>query len=281
MMTSTVDAVIVSFNSEKHLVACIRAVRAWSRLGRVIVVDNASVDASVAVARAWADDVVVSTRNLGYGAGQNMGITRSGADYVLLLNPDARVVPEALERGFAQIDGCCNIAAVQGTIRRSADGHPERTHGREPGLADLAAHRFRLRQRVGEGALRRIAPLVGRRDFADRVPAGPVRTPFLAAVAPLVRRAAFDDVGGFDEGYFLYAEDVDLSHRLCIRGWRLMAIPDEWALHAGGASSADTPRRREDEWWRAHRRLVEQHWTGTRRTLGLALTRRHAGTVHG
>jgi GT2 family glycosyltransferase len=271
----TVDVVIVSYNSTNDLPGCIAAVRHWHHTGRVIVVDNASTDDSASVAHELADEVVVSEQNVGYGAGQNLGVSRASAPFFLALNPDARVVPDALERGLVLAEGHPEIAALQGVILRARDDAPERTHGREPGLADLVSHRLRLRQRFGEGVLRRAAPMFGLRYFSDRVPSGAVDTPFLAAVAPLIRRSAFLAVGGFDERYFLYAEDIDLSRRLRMRGWRLLSLPDTWAYHEGGASTAAEPALRDNAWWQAHRRFVEQHWTGPRRTVGLALTRRY------
>jgi GT2 family glycosyltransferase len=188
-------------------------------------------------------------------------------------------VPAGLEAGFELLRVRDDVAAVQGVVRRAADHDLERTFGREPGLADLVAHRLRLRQRVGERVLRLAARFVGLRHFAVRLPdAATVPTPFLAAVAPLIRAAAFAEVGGFDEDYFLYAEDVDLSRRLRRAGWSLLSMTDPWAEHQGGASSAGTPGLRDRYWWQAHRRLVEKHWTGMRRAAGLALTHAYAGT---
>lgn len=272
-MTEQVDVVIVAYNSAGHLPAAIAAARAWPRTGRVVVVDNASTDDSETVARTHADRVVVSERNRGYGGGQNLGVRQTESPVVLALNPDALVEPDALEGGYRLLHEQRDVAAVQGVVLRAGDGKPERTHGREPGVADLLAHRLRLRQRVGEGVLRRVAPLLGLRYFSERVPSAPVDTPFLAAVAPLLRRRAFDEVGGYDADYFLYAEDIDLARRLRARGWRLVSLPDVWARHEGGASSASRPTVRDDLWWRSHRRLVQQHWTGARRAVGLALTR--------
>jgi GT2 family glycosyltransferase len=68
----------------------------------------------------------------------------------------------------------------------------------------------------------------------------------------------------------LYAEDVDLCHRLRVRGWSCVAVPQAWARHEGGASSASTPHRRALLWWTSHRRLVTTHWRGVRRLAGLA-----------
>ncbi len=272
-MSGAVDVVIVTFNSASSLPAAIAAVRGWGRTGRVIVVDNASSDDSVAVARSLADIVEANDTNPGFGTGQNTGVARVETPLFLALNPDAIVDPAGLENGYALLTAQPDVAAVQGVVLRQRDGQPERTHGREPGLADLVSHRFHLRQRLGEPVIRRVAPMLGLQYFTDRVPTGAVDTPFLAAVAPLVRRLAFDGVGGFDSGFFLYAEDIDLSRRWRDAGWRLVSLPDVWAYHVGGASTATNLPVRDAEWWRGHRRFVELHWTGVRRRLGLALAR--------
>jgi len=268
-----VDVVIVTYNSAAHLRNAITAARSWLRTGRVIVVDNASADDSAADATELADAVVLCDTNRGFGAGQNLGAARVTTDVFLALNPDAMVIADGLERGFELLSAQPNIALVQGVVTRRVDGAVERTHGREPGLADLLAHRLRLRQRVGERLLKAVAPLLGLGYFSHREPAAPVvDTPFLAAVAPLVRTDAFRAVGGFDEEFFLYAEDVDLARRLRAAGWRLASLDGAWAVHEGGASTAGRPLVRDAEWFRGHRRLVRQHWTGSRRVAGLALT---------
>jgi N-acetylglucosaminyl-diphospho-decaprenol L-rhamnosyltransferase len=272
-MTGPVDVVIVAYNSAEHLAACVAAVRAWASSGRVIVVDNASPDDSGVVAARVADEVVASDANTGFGGGQNLGAARVQSEFFLMLNPDARVVPAGLDTGLDALRADPKVAAVQGQVRRAADGELERTFGREPGIADLVAHRFKLRQRVGERALKAIAPLLGVGYFTRRTPDEPaVDTPFLATVAPLVRTAAFRAVDGFDEDYFLYAEDIDLCHRLCAAGWRLRSLRTEWAEHVGGASTAGRAEVKDAEWWRGHRRFVAQHWTGARRRIGLALS---------
>ncbi|MEY2417927.1 MAG: hypothetical protein QOG90_607 [Actinomycetota bacterium] len=269
----SVDVVIVAYNSAAHLEACVAAARAWSACGRVIVVDNASLDSSLEVAHAVADVVVASPANRGFGAGQNLGAARVETEFFVALNPDARVIAAGLDGGVAAMRANADAAATQGLIRRAADDALERSCGREPGVADLLAHRFRLRERVGERVLKTIAPLVGLRYFSDRAPAAPVQdTAFLAAVAPLVRTSAFREIGGFDESYFLYAEDVDLCHRWRAAGWRLLALQTEWAQHVGAASTEGRRDVKDAEWWRGHRRLVTQHWTGARRAIGLALS---------
>lgn len=268
----TVDVVIVAYESESSLRACIAAVRSWSETGRVVVVDNASQDRSVDVARACADLVLELPVNAGFGAGQNAGVSHATTDWVLLLNPDAFVDPAGLESGFRHIAGHPGVAMVEGVIRRSRDDVTERWCGSEPGVRDLVARLLRLRERLGEARLRRFARLAGARDYSDRTVSEARDVDFLAAVAPLVRRQAFVDVGGFDESMFLYAEDVDLCRRLHDRGWSLAALPVPWADHVGGASSEGRRDRRETLWWESHRTLVDKHWTGPRRWVGMFVT---------
>ena len=98
------------------------------------------------------------------------------------------------------------------------------------------------------------------RDHAERVPEGPVEVDALAATAVLVRRTAFESVGGFDESYFLYGEDLDLCRRLRHAGWRLVALPDAWATHASGGS-AESDWSREANWWRGTMQFGAEQWT--------------------
>lgn len=270
--TDRVDVVIVSYDSARTLAACVEAVRAWGRVGDVIVVDNASTDDSVAVASELGARLIALSRNVGFGAGQNTGVAASRTEWLLLLNPDATVDVHGLETGLRHLRDYERVAMVQGAIRRAADGEPERWCGVEPRLRDLVARALRLRERIGDRRLQRLARLVGRSDYAARTVQEPSEVEFIAAVAPLVRRRAFADVGGFDETIFLYAEDIDLCRRLRTSGWSLVALPGPWASHVGGGSSAGRDRLRSRLWWRSHRRFVEKHWRGPRRWAGLALT---------
>lgn len=269
--TRDVDVVVVSHNSQAVLEAAIRSVRAWDRTSKVVVVDNGSLDGSVSIAERLADETIVST-NIGFGGGQNLGVGQCRAEWVLLLNPDAVVDVGGLERGYQYASGQSAVAMVEGSIRRSADSGVERWCGSEPGLLALFARLSRLRERMGEERLKRAARWVGIADYADRDVIDPTRVEFLAAVAPLVRRSAFDQVGGFDDDIFLYAEDIDLCRRLREAEWSIVAIPWHWAEHVGAASSGGYEARRAVLWWQSHGVFVRKHWTGPRRWTGLLLT---------
>src|SRR5206468_1727798 len=176
--------------------------------------------------------------NPGFGAGQNHGVTLTSAPYVLLCNPDAEVVADAVVAGADLLATHPDVAAVQGVIVNRATGQPERSAGVELGplhlLGRAVGAKRLLRFRAGRALARRV-PGLG--DHARRVPAGPVEVESLAATAVLVRRGAFDSVGGFDESYFLYGEDLDLCRRLRAGGWKLRAVPEVWATHASGGSA--------------------------------------------
>src|SRR4051812_34711592 len=195
-MSPDVDVVVVTYQSAGHVGACLRAVKAWDRVASVTVVDNASSDDSAALAEAEADHVIRLEHNVGFGAGQNIGVAAGAARYVLLLNPDALVDVAGLTAGAAFLDGRPTVAAVQGEVRRTADGELERSSGREPGLADLVSRLFHLRQLLGEQRLKRLARRAGAAYFADRRLTEERAVDFLACVAVLMRREAFDGIGG-------------------------------------------------------------------------------------
>lgn len=257
---SHVDVVIVTYRNEHSIEACLRSALAIPQVDRVLVVDHGA-DRCAALAASVGAEVVVDATNPGFGAGQNRGVAMTDAPYVLLLNPDAVMDPEALAGAIARLDAEPTIAALQGVVRSGSDGSVERSQGVELGPLHLLGRALGARRltahSIGRALGRRVALLA---DHVTREPLGAVDVEYLAATALLVRRKAFDDVGGFDTGYFLYGEDIDLCRRLRRRGWRLVALPGPWAVHENGASSASRPER-ELQWWRGTMRFAAGWWT--------------------
>ena len=237
----------------------------------VVVVDHGA-DGSAYLAGAFGARAVCNVDNPGYGAGQNQGMALTTASYVLLVNPDAVVDPEGVAAGVALLDAESDVAAVQGVIRNRGTGKPERSQGVSLGPVHLLGRAFGVRRLLGLAAARRLAralPAVA--DHVERVPDRPAEVDSLAAAAPLVRRSAFEEVGGFDEGYFLYGEDLDLSRRLRRAGWRLVALPVPWAEHVSGASSAGWWER-ELVWWEGTLRYAALWWSSTQWAMAVAAT---------
>ncbi len=267
-MSADVDVVIVAFGSRDVIGERVERVKAMPGVGRVVVVDNGD-DGSGAVAAAAGATVVEQPWNPGFGAGQNVGVRATSAPFALLLNPDAELEPKAAAAGAAFLRDHSDVGAVQGAIL-GWSGEAERSQGRELGPLHLWGRalgaRRALRLSPVRAAARRVPTLA---DHADRVPEGPTDVAALAATALLVRRAAFDAVGGFDESYFLYGEDLDLARRLRGSGWRLVALPDVWARHESGGSAASWWDR-ELSWWQGTMVFAARWWRRPSWTAALA-----------
>lgn len=204
----------------------------------VVVVDNGDdypLDAAALAAAAASVEVrvVAAGRNLGYGPGANLGVASltSDADLVALVNPDVELVSPDLLASLAEVAARPGV----GLVSPHLDSAKYRWAAslRFPTAATLAANM--ASRRLGDGQVERFARFVG------HVPAGDRRPRFVAhtnGAFQVVDRAAFVAVGGFDERYFFYAEELDLCWRLARAGWRRAYLPDVSARHAGGASSA-------------------------------------------
>lgn len=236
----------------------VAAAAALPGVAQVVVVDHGS-DGAADIAEGAGASVVRDESNPGFGAGMNHGVARTSAPAVLLLNPDAAMRPAAVAAGLDHLAGDASIAAVQGVIVNRGSGAPERSAGTEIGPMHLIGRAVGARRWSTTRLGRATAHRLGVGDHVDRVPQGPVDVENLAATALLIRRGAFDSVEGFDERYFLYGEDLDLCRRLRVAGWRLVALPEEWADHVSGGTAASAWER-ELTWWRGTMRFAAQWW---------------------
>ena len=228
-MTASVAVGIVTYDSAGYLPRCLDAVRAQSVApAEVLVWDNGSADASVAVARARRIPVVAAGRNLGFAAAANELIRRTTADLLLLLNPDAYPDPEYLARTARVMERHAEVGSVTGKLLRAAPaGSP---------VIDSTGHvLYRSRYVVNRGENE---PDRGQYDTPGEVFG-------VCAAAALYRRAMLEDVrvgpDYFDPSFFAYLEDVDLDWRARLRGWRAYYEPSAVAWHERGhAGKRDT-----------------------------------------
>lgn len=259
-MSGPIDTVLVAYRSEDVIGAAVHRARALG--GSVVVVDHGD-GASAARAAVSGAVAIHDPSNPGFGTGQNRGLAFTGADLVLLCNPDAEIVPEAVAAGAETLRARPDVAMVQGAIVNRATGEPERSAGVEVGPVHLLGRALGAKALLGAAPvawLARRSTLL--RDHAERVPAEPVEVQSLAATAVLVRRSALEAVGGFDESYFLYGEDLDLCSRLRAAGWKLLAVPEVWASHTSGGS-ARSGWHREANWWRGTMQFGAGRWSAT------------------
>lgn len=231
-----VAAVIVNYNVGDLARACIDSLRA-DGVERIVVVDNASGDGLVDTLRREEPDIdlVALERNLGFGAGVNRGVARTNAPFVEVANPDevveagaTKALVDALVRdpGLALVGP--RIDDLEGRVYPSARTFPD--------LGVAAGHAFLYLVWPDN-------PFSRRYRMTEWDHASACDVDWVAGTHFVVRREAWDEVGGFDEGYFMYLEDVDLCWRLHRRGWRVGYEPAARVTHAIGRSTDQTPYR--------------------------------------
>jgi GT2 family glycosyltransferase len=223
MCAPQVTCIVLNWNGWQDTLRCLEALGRcnYSRLS-VVVIDNNSSDSSVDKIRAAYPDVVVlkSKTNLGFAGGNNIGIRYAfahGADYVWLLNNDAWPSPDALSALVARSLSACKVGAVA-SICYFADSPQE--------IQAWGGSRVNLW--VGYSKL-----------VTD--PQEDAALDALNGTSMLISRAALDEVGLLDEGFFLYWEDTELCFRLRKRGWRIVAAPASKVLHKVNGSTGGNP----------------------------------------
>ena len=227
-----VSAVVVHYRTLPDTIAAIRSLAANAPQTKVVVVDNASGDSvsSALATEAPAAKVLVASENVGYGGGCNRGARETDRALLLFLNSDAMVLPGAIEALVRAMDRDSR-AAVVGPRLENPDGTLQRSILRLPRLSRIFFESSGLAY-VTRGLLR--GHSATREDHARAQEVECVK-----GAALLVRRTAFEEVGGFYQRFFLYAEESDLCTRLRERGWRILFEPDARVVHRGGASGGD------------------------------------------
>jgi GT2 family glycosyltransferase len=230
---AAIDVGVVTFNTRELTIAALeRVIENTSGLStRVLVHDNASDDgtADAIKARVPSVEVVAGERNIGFAAGVNRLIARSTAPWFLALNSDAWPEPGALEALLATADRHPSAAAVAPRILRP-DGSLEHSTFPFPSLGVAAITAVGGYRRLWPGRSRRLA-LVGAWDHDE-----PREVDWAVGAALLIRRSALDAVGGLDESFFMYVEDLEWCWRARSRGWTIRFEPKAVVRHVGNAS---------------------------------------------
>lgn len=220
---SRVTVVTVTHNSDRVLEGMLDSLPATTP---VIVYDNASTDRTLLTQLADRENVQVffSDKNLGFGRGCNAGAWVASTEFLLFLNPDARLRPDTISALLAAIDT----------------------------YPDMVAANPRIVDEHGRSQFKRRSVLLPRSAWlSSSVPIKDCLLPVLSGAAFFVRSTAFEAVQGFDPNLFLFFEDDDLSLRLAHAGGQLMLVHNAVVEHAGGVSSDKT---------NASERIKAWHW---------------------
>jgi GT2 family glycosyltransferase len=251
------SVIIVSYNVRTLLERCVASV---AEADEVIVVDNDSTDGSAAVIEAEhrGATLVRMGANRGFSAAVNAGVERASGDALLLLNSDAEVPPGALaeiRRTFERVPD----AAVVGFRQQDSDGNFQWCWGPELSLPGELVRRW-LQRRLDAGS-RWAARALDR--WASRI--RPVD--WVSGASMLIRRPIFDEVGGFDDGYFLYFEDIDFCRRVRRAGGRVYIDPTVTVVHVRGASTDTAPAIAARAYRDSQRRYWSRHHGPISRTI--------------
>ena len=237
--------VIVSWNVRDLLRRCLRSVVTEAqpspddgvfRLGdwevEILVVDNASTDGSSEMVRDEFPQIhlVSNDENRGFTAANNQGLALSQGRYLLLLNPDTEIVGDALAVmiGYAQAHG--EVGAL-GPRLFNTDGSPQSSRRRFPTFSTALVESTVVQEWWDDNRILRRYYMTGTPDDAIQM------VDWVVGACLLVRRQAYEQVGGLDEGYFMYSEELDWCRRIKTAGWEIVYLPTASIIHHEGKSS--------------------------------------------
>lgn len=267
--------IIVSYNTCNLLRGCLRALFASEGVSpQAIVVDNASADGSAEMVRAEYPSarLIEAGANLGFAAANNLALRALGytgrtsdgepPEYVLLLNPDTAVQPDALAilLGFMQSHRRAGLAGAQLLY---PDGQFQHSAFHFPGLAQTFLDFFPQDHHIMDSALNGRYPRAAQ-PFAIDHPLG---------ACMLARGAAIDQAGLMDEGYFMYVEEVDWCRRIRQRGWEIWCEPRARITHYEGQSTRQFREAMVVQLWKSRLRYFAKYESGARLAILHAIIR--------
>ncbi|MEZ0230313.1 MAG: glycosyltransferase family 2 protein [Planctomycetota bacterium] len=269
-MSAAVDIVVVNWNAGPLLADCVRSVdearqkaRGWE-LGRLVVVDNASTDGSASSLPEVAL-VIHKDSNVGFARACNEGAHHGRAPFVLFLNPDTRLDARSIEGAVAFLESDAGSrAGIVGVPLVGETGDVDRRCcARAPTAGSLVAHSL---------GLDRLLPWVVAPHFLLEWDYSSTReVDQVSGAFFFMRRRVFEELAGFDERFFLYYEDVDLSVRAKRAGWSSVFLATTPSYHRGEGTTHRIKARRLTLSWRSKIEFARKHFGETSATL-VALT---------
>jgi len=247
--------IIVNWNVRDLLRACLLSIEQ----GRgaldveVIVVDSASGDGSAAMVSAdfpWVT-LIACHENVGFPRGNNLGIAKANGRYILLLNPDTAVLDQALSTMWTYLQNHADVGIV-GAQLLNGDGSVQSSRRRFPTLATAFFESTWLEPLAPERLLTRYYA----RDLPDDES---VDVDWVTGACMMAPKAVVETVGGLDEAYFMYSEELDWCRRIKDAGWRIVYLPAAQIVHYVGKSSEQAVTARHINFQRAKLRYFRKY----------------------
>lgn len=233
-MEVQVSIIIVNYNCEGHTCNCIDSIYKHTKdIGfEVIVVDNASKINSIAVIAKQFPDVqlILNKENRGFGTANNIGARHASGKYLFFLNPDTFLLSDAIGVFFDFLEKINNEVICCGCNLVKIDGAPNKSYGNFPSIlqqfSDIGFRVFYKKLHSDKLAMGKVC------DFND------VRlVNYLVGAAFFIKKEIFENIGGFDECFFLYYEETDLFFRLSKAGYKACLIPEVKIIHLEGVTT--------------------------------------------
>lgn len=258
---------IISHNTCQLLERCLKSVIA-DGAAEIVVVDNASDDGSAEMVRRRFPQVqlIANQSNNGYGAAANQAVRNANSSLVLLLNADTELKSGCLAALTEEAAGIPRAGVIAPAIL-DANGEPEPSCFPFPGTLG-----WLLENQPIAMVTRRIPAFVSR-SVTFRQHDRTNEVPWVTGCAMLLRREAMEGVGGFDENYFMYFEEVDLCHRMSRAGWGVFFAPSAQVSHVGGASTSQYRGAMLISHFESTLQFHRQHYSGLRLAFWIALLR--------
>lgn len=238
-----IDCIIINWNSGDQLSSAVESIHEYGKkfIKNIIIVDNASSDNSIELAEFnWKlselnCSYILNTKNLGFGAACNQGFAFSSSQFILMLNPDARVLGDSIASAMNYLNspsgskvGICGVQLIDesGQIARSCTRfpHPASFFAHSLGFVHFFPRLGHFMTEWAHDKTREVDHVIG--------------------AFFLVRRSVFQELHGFDERFFVYLEDLDFSYRAHQAGWKTVYLAEAQAFHAGGGTSNQVKARR-------------------------------------
>ena len=247
--------IIVSWNVRDLLQACLRSIVTYKYdlSLEVIVVDGASVDGSPAMVSElfpWVN-LIACDENVGFPRGNNIGLAKANGRYLLLLNPDTEIIGDALPKMLAYLEKHPEVGLV-GPQLLNSDGSVQSSRRRFPKLITGLVESTWLEPVAPKSVLRHYYG----EDLPDDATA---EVDWVTGACMLTRREIYKTLGGMDEDYFMYSEELDWSRRIKNAGWRIVYFPGAQVLHHVGKSSEQAVTARHINFQRAKLRYFRKY----------------------
>ena len=227
-MKTEVSIIIVNYNCEEHICNCIDSIYKFVSEPEfeIIIVDNASADNSVRIIKERYPSVklIVNELNVGFGAANNVGAQHANGNYLFFLNPDTFLLNNGVLDFFRFLEesepevACCggNLVQKDGSLNRSFGNLPSFFQEfSEKGAGKLFKKYYKKHLSIGKSC-----------DFSNIK-----QVPYLVGADIFIRKSAFENVSGFDPGFFMYFEETDLFYRLKNKGYLSFILPETRIIH--------------------------------------------------